>query len=157
MAGAVAGGLGLSQFPEFSQQYLQRLGGTVDELTRVVDDFDADAREAGLTREEALAEFTGSALMANRHETWVRTFNRHERLSEALQMLRNAGPFTRLNNAWSFTDAEIAEATWADYKPAVPATVEGVSFAVVGAVAGGLAVGAIVWLLTLPFRRRSRA
>ena len=32
LAGALAGAVSLSQFPEFSQQYLQRLSGAVDEL-----------------------------------------------------------------------------------------------------------------------------
>ena len=36
VAGGLAGAAGLSQFPEFSQQYVQRLGGAVDELTAVV-------------------------------------------------------------------------------------------------------------------------
>ncbi|NRB05388.1 MAG: DUF2937 family protein, partial [Rhodobacteraceae bacterium] len=40
LAGGLAGGLSLSQFPEFSQQYLQRLGGAVDALAVVVTDFD---------------------------------------------------------------------------------------------------------------------
>ncbi|MEC7965452.1 MAG: DUF2937 family protein, partial [Pseudomonadota bacterium] len=37
-----------AQFPEFSQQYAQRLGGAVDELTAVVADFDASAQASGL-------------------------------------------------------------------------------------------------------------
>ena len=36
IVGAVAGAAGLSQFPEFSQQYLQRLAGKVDALGLVV-------------------------------------------------------------------------------------------------------------------------
>ena len=54
LAGGLTGAAGLSQFPEFSQQYIQRLSGAVDELSRVVAEFDADAAALGLSRGEAL-------------------------------------------------------------------------------------------------------
>jgi len=38
--GGLALGLTLSQFPEYAQQYVQRLGGAVDELRIIVEDFD---------------------------------------------------------------------------------------------------------------------
>ena len=61
---ATLGGLGLaiacSQFPEYAQQYEQRLGGAVDELRIIVADFDADARKFGLSREEALGRYAAS-------------------------------------------------------------------------------------------------
>ena len=47
LAGALAGAVSLSQFPEFSQQYLQRLSGAVDELRGLVLAFDATAGAAG--------------------------------------------------------------------------------------------------------------
>ena len=43
MIGGLTGAAGLSQLPEFSQQYLQRLAGQVDELTRQVVEFDQTA------------------------------------------------------------------------------------------------------------------
>ena len=46
----IVSGAGFSQFPEFSQQYLQRLGGAVDELSTVVSDFDRSAATFGMTR-----------------------------------------------------------------------------------------------------------
>ena len=42
------GGAGLAQFPEYAQQYTQRLGGALDELSRVVADFDRSAAATGL-------------------------------------------------------------------------------------------------------------
>ena len=59
LAGGVAGAAGLSQFPEYSQQYNQRLAGAVDELSHVVADFDASAAAEGLSREAALAQMVG--------------------------------------------------------------------------------------------------
>ena len=55
--GGLALGLALSQFPEYAQQYTQRLGGAVDELRAVTRQFDAAATAAGLSREQALARY----------------------------------------------------------------------------------------------------
>ena len=46
LAGGVAGAAILSQFPEYAQQYTQRLGGAVDALGQVVADFDDDTIDA---------------------------------------------------------------------------------------------------------------
>ena len=54
LAGGIAGAVALSQFPEFSQQYVQRLSGAVDELRAVTFAFDTAAKVGGLSREEAL-------------------------------------------------------------------------------------------------------
>ncbi len=40
-----------SQVPEYAQQYRQRLGGAVDELTRIIAAFDADAARLAISRE----------------------------------------------------------------------------------------------------------
>ena len=48
LAGGLSGAAGLSQFPEFSQQYAQRLGGAVEELQLFVEEFDADAAGVGM-------------------------------------------------------------------------------------------------------------
>ncbi len=66
LAGGVAGAAVTSQFPEYSQQYLQRLGGAVDALHEVVADFDASAQAVGLSRSDALAQMTGTAFMERR-------------------------------------------------------------------------------------------
>ena len=54
LVGSLIAGAGASQFPEFSQQYAQRLGGAVGALSEVVADFDASAVAEGLTRPQAL-------------------------------------------------------------------------------------------------------
>ena len=46
LAGAFVGGGSLSQYPEFAQQYTQRLAGQVDALGQVVADFDRSALAA---------------------------------------------------------------------------------------------------------------
>ena len=75
-ASAVLGGASASQFPEYSQQYLQRLSGAVEELTRVTTDFDRTAQDSGLTREEALAQYAGNNFLDKRQADMRRTVKR---------------------------------------------------------------------------------
>ena len=60
LVGGLALGVALSQFPEYAQQYTQRLGGAVDELRVITSDFDRAAAQSGLTREQALARYQQS-------------------------------------------------------------------------------------------------
>lgn len=158
LAGGITGAAGLSQFPEFSQQYAQRLGGAVDELTQVVAEFDADADALGLSRVAALDDLAqGGAMGAARARTMVRTIDRHARLSADLDALQGAGPFTRAYLATRMTDRDVAGRAWEAFRPAVPATFEGAVFAGVGFLAGLFALGAVISVLRLPFRRRAKA
>lgn len=155
LAGGLAGAATLSQFPEFSQQYVQRLGGAVDELHHFVAEFDADANEVGLTRAAALTDLRqGSAMGAQRAETMAGVILRYQRLSKDLTVLRSAGPFTRAYRMPSLADDEIATAAWADFKPAVPLTMAGGMFAGAGFLIGLCLAGVIMALIRAPFRRK---
>ncbi|MFX0545623.1 DUF2937 family protein [Roseovarius sp. S1116L3] len=155
LVGGLAGAAGLSQFPEFSQQYVQRLGGAVDELGRFVAEFDADAAEVGLSREAALSDLAqGGVMGAKRAETMEGVILRHHRLSSDLAALRSAGPFTRAHRMGKFADPEIAEAAWQEFQPAVPLTAAGGIFAGAGFLGGLAVVGGVLALLRAPFRRR---
>lgn len=154
LAGGIAGGVATSQFPEFSQQYLQRLGGAVDALGEVVADFDASASASNLSRAQALEDMQGTAFLERRSADMTRSIARFERLSDDLVVLEGQGPFMRAYNATRFTDAEIAQAAWDVYKPALPVSFVGFSFAGVGFVLGSIGVGFILSLLRAPFRRR---
>ena len=153
-AGGVAGAMGLSQFPEFSQQYLQRLAGQVDALAEVTEDFDASATKAGLSREEALDSMSGTEFLGYRQEDMRRAFTRFERLSADLTLLRETGPVERVLLPHRFADRELLEATWGDFKPAMPVTTAGLTSAGAGFVGGWAAIGAVLSLLLAPFRRR---
>lgn len=157
LAGGLAGAAATSQFPEFSQQYLQRLGGAVDALGEVVADFDASAAASDLSREDALAQLQGTPFLERRRADMTRSIVRHQRLRADLQRLQGQGPFMRAYHATSFTDTEIAQAAWDAYQPAVPVSFAGLSFAGVGFVLGSLAVSLLAGLLRMPFRRRQRA
>ena len=155
LAGGLAGAAGLSQFPEFSQQYTQRLAGKVEELTRFVAEFDADAADVGVSREQALIDLAqGGEIGAQRAQTMVTTIERQARLSQALDDLRGAGPFTRAYHANVFTDSELARGTLSDFKPAVPLSFEGLVFAGVGFLGGMSVLSMLSWIAGVAFPRR---
>jgi Protein of unknown function (DUF2937) len=153
-AGGLAGAAGLSQFPEFSQQYLQRLGGQADALAQVVAEFDASAAKAGLTRETALADLSGSAFRAAHQADMRATIARADRAARDLVLLRAAAPMERLILPHRFRDAETLAATWADFRPAIPVTSDGLFSAGIGFAAGWLLAGGLLALVAAPFRRR---
>ena len=155
LVAGLTGAAAFSQFPEYSQQYVQRLGGAVDELDRFVAEFDADAAKLNLSREEALTDLEqGGAMGAARAETLRGTLIRYDRLRADLAAVRSAGPFTRAYHAARFSDPEIARAAWADYKPAMPLTFEGAVFGGTGFLAGLGGIAAVWALVRLIFLRR---
>ena len=157
LAGGIAAAGATSQFPEFSQQYAQRLGGAVDELTRVVADFDASASAEGLSRAQALEQMAGTAFVERRRVDMERSIARQEQLVQDLAALRGAGPFSRAYNLGRFSDRELVARTWEDFEPGVPLTFEGAVFAGAGFLAGIAAIWAAFAVLRLPFRRRKSA
>lgn len=140
----------LSQFPAFSDQYVQRLGGQVDALTRVAQDFDASATEAGLTRDQALTDLGGTTFRDLHQADMVRSFARLEHARADLTMLRLADPLERILLPHRLRDPETLTATWEDFRPAVPVTSAGFMAAGIGFLLGWLLFG----LLLLPFRRQ---
>lgn len=153
----LSGAAGVSQFPEYSQQYMQRLGGAVDELSRFMDDFDADAGRFELSREAALVDLAqGGQMGVARAESMVKTIERHARLSSDLEQMQGLGPFSRARYAARFTDGELAGRVWENYKPALPVTFEGIVFAAIGFLGGLALLSGLIYLLRLPlilFRR----
>ncbi len=154
LVGAFCGAAVLSQYPTFTQQYVQRLGGQVDALADVVADFDASALEAGLTRTAALDEMTGTSFLDARAADMRRTFARHVILTDQLSRLRTASAMDRIWMAPELRDAETLRATWADFEPAVPMTAAGAATGIAGFVGGWAAMAGVLGLLRLPFRRR---
>ncbi len=158
---ALVGGLSLavafSQFPEYSQQYTQRLAGAVDELSRVVERIDADASELNLTRQIALSEMAKAGGMAEaRAESMQRVFHRHEKLFNDLRALRGKASVEKVTYFWRMTDPDVARKAWHDFRPAMPVTMEGIGFGLAGFLAGaGLIGGLRILLSALPRRRRA--
>lgn len=152
---ASACGIALSQFPEFAQQYRQRVGGAVDELSKIVIEFDATAENAGLSREDALERYadSGDDFLKGRGGDMRGVISRYDYLTGHLAELTGAAQFERL---WVFAkgrDMELSKATLETFEPAVPATAEGLVHAGAGLVGGWV----LFTLLFSPFgRRRSK-
>jgi hypothetical protein len=150
MGGGAVMLIAASQFPEFSQQYVQRLGGAVDELRTVAADFDKSATGVDMTRDQALASMTGNAFQEARRADMTRSFTRLARLEGDLVALQGADAFTRVRHAARFSDKSIAARSWEAYRPAVPVTFDGLVFAVIGFLTGfGLIKG-----ISSVFRRK---
>ncbi|MBW0004544.1 MAG: DUF2937 family protein [Hyphomicrobiales bacterium] len=151
---ALLAALAFSQLPEFTQQYAQRLGGAIDELTRVVQRFDADSVAVGEDRKGALARLARSPDELARLQSSAMQAN-IERL-DALQAqqaeMAMAGPFRRIEVFLSDPDTKIAKATWNAFEPGVPATGEGVA----SGGAGFLLGGGLTSMIGRAFRRRPR-
>lgn len=111
LAGGLAGAAACSQYPEFSQQYIQRLAGQVDALSVVVADFDRSAGANGLTRVAALDQLQGTAFLAARKADMQNAFARFDRLSNNLTFLRLASPVERIAMPHRMADPDKFNAT----------------------------------------------
>lgn len=156
--GGLALAAALSQFPEYAQQYTQRLGGAVDELKVITEEFDRAATQGGLTREAALERYTaaGDDFLAGRGTSMSATFERYAFLSSTLSQIQGAGPVERLQSLPAYLDTDIGRRTLENYQPAVPVTVEGILYAGAGFIIGYLGLSGLVRFCALPFRRRDR-
>jgi hypothetical protein len=158
---SVIGGLVLaaffSQFPEYAQQYEQRLGGAVDELRVIVNEFELAATNFGLTRDEALARYqaTGDDFIRGRGITMASIISRYEVLSTTLSQIQGATGWERFSHLPLYLDSEIGARALENYEPAVPLTVEGIVYALAGFMVGYLFISGLVRFLLLPFRRRA--
>jgi hypothetical protein len=150
-----AGGLmavGASQAPEFAQQYLQRLGGAVDELGKVVTQFDADARRNGLSREDGLLKLETSSdrFAADRGAAQRRIVQRFEKLEAQKTAMSAPDVTSRVTAMVRAYDGDVGQGAMRDFKPAVPLNLEGLFFGLIGFIAGVVVVG----IAALPLGRR---
>ena len=154
LAIGLCGAVAASQLPEFTQQYSQRLGGAVDELTRVVKRFDGDSVAVGEDRKGALARLAGSSDELARRQSSAMFANimRLDALQAQQAQMAVAGPFRRIEAFLSDPDPDVAGATWNAFQPGVPATGEGVTAGGLGFLAGG----GLMLLVGRLFRRRPR-
>jgi hypothetical protein len=149
---ALALGFALSQAPEFAQQYRQRLGGAVDELRRIILQFDEDSLRSGYDRAAAIAVMArnGEQLIRDQARRMEETIARYGRLREQEAAFESEGAFVRLASFIQNFDRPLVERTFAAYEPAVPVTTEGLLLA-----GGGFFAGYFLTLgLAQPLRRR---
>ncbi|HEX2018657.1 MAG TPA: DUF2937 family protein [Aurantimonas sp.] len=131
---AILLGLTFSQSTEFTQQYLQRLGGAADELRQVVARFDESASSLSLSRQQALDRLQANAdtLVVRQGADAATTIVRYEDVERRYRELLEAAPLFRPFLAAGDPDWAIAGRTGEDYRPALPITVEGLLLTAVG-------------------------
>lgn len=130
----VGGAVIFSQAPEFMQQYLQRLGGHLDEARRQLEQFKKVAAQSGISLEQFIAQTNANpdVAVAKLGGVMSEAGVRVEHLETAQVAIAGASPLGRPFAFLRHVDAEIANATWSFYKPAVPTTVEGLLYALLG-------------------------
>jgi hypothetical protein len=155
--GGLALGFGFAQFPEYAQQYEQRLGGAVDELRIIVDDFDRGAAAFGLSREEALMRYAISPdeFIIDRGLSMRQTLARYERLRTDLAELQQAGPVQRLQHLPRYLDSDVGTRALENFQPGVPATAEALAWGMMGTAIGYVLLYPFFGFITLPFRWRN--
>lgn len=130
----VVGAILFSQGPEFMQQYLQRLGGHLDEARRQLAIFQKTATQAGLSLEQFIQRTATNADLDVARLGGVMTdaVDRVTSLQSAHDSLLHSALWERPFVFVRHIDAGIARATGAVYQPAVPTTVEGLIYAFAG-------------------------
>lgn len=154
----VAGAVLFSQIPEFIQQYVQRLGGHLDEARRQLGHFSEIASQAGLTLAGLVTRSEGSSepTVVQLGHLVRETESRVDALSAAEAGIRNASLFGRPLVFLRHLDLSIARATWAVFKPAVPTTAEGLTYAAAGVLLMlALYHGGVKYPVRRAWRRRS--
>ncbi len=130
----VLGAVLFSQVPEFMQQYLQRLGGHLDEARRQLLQFQQVAKSSGLSLDDLIHRTTTNAepAVAKLGSVMSETVERVTDLTAAQAALFDASLWSRPFVFVRHLDFSITRATWSIYKPAVPTTGEGLAYALLG-------------------------
>ncbi|WP_332701606.1 DUF2937 family protein [Devosia sp.] len=136
-----------------------RLGGAVDELRVITEDFDRAALAGGLDRAAALGRFEASNddFLAGRGSSMTATFQRYDNLSATLARIEGANAVERLQSLPAYLDTDIGQRTLENYRPAVPVTMEGILYAGGGFILGYLVLSGLWRFVSMPFKRRRYA
>jgi hypothetical protein len=147
-------GIATTQLPEFWQQYRQRLGGAIDELTAIVAQFDHDAAAQKLAPDAAVAQLEANPdlLVQGRGDEMKRIMARLAKLHRAAAAFNDPNIAGRWVTLFKTFDPYIAERAYRTFQPAVPTTPEGFVAGIIGFFVGG----GLVHLIGLPIRHRHK-
>jgi hypothetical protein len=152
------GAVGFCQLPEFIQQYLQRLGGRLDEARRQLAQFEAVAAQSKLTLAQLIERTSANTdtAVARLGNVMQGAIDRVAELSSAEAAIRNASLWQKPYVFFTHLDRSIASATLEVYKPAVPTTTEGLIYAAAGMIMIlGVYHGAIRYPIAAAARKRA--
>jgi hypothetical protein len=151
---AILFGVATTQLPEYMQQYRQRLGGAIDELTAIVARFDTEAGAQGLSEAGGVArlETNPDPLAKARGKDMADMISRLDRLNRAATALDGSNAFVKWGTFLTTFEPHIAERAYASYQPAVPTTADGFLAGLIGFIVGG----GLIHVLGLPIRYRHK-
>jgi len=129
---------GLSQFPEFAQQYTQRVGGAYFEIRDVAEGFRQDAAANNITVDQAIADYRaeGSQFFSDRANSIETILTREAYLGAHYAALTGGGGYEQLAEFALSFDSQLSKDAFAIYKPALPLTFAGAAHAALGFLAG---------------------
>ena len=150
---AVIGAVTLSQFPQFFGQYMQRLGGHLDEAKRTFELYENTAADLNLTLEAYIQEHLDSAsnVFVSAGQVIQALVERYRELQMSYMALQD----TTIYNRWFVflreADWAIVANTWHNFVPGVPTTFEGLTYAMVGLLIGWGAFTLFKMIISAPF------
>lgn len=150
----LVGALLLSQFPEYFQQYVQRLGGRLDEVASQVTALDKRAAEAGTSTPLYLRDFILNRDPQVRREgqELQALVRRRVVLADDYRALTGSDRWWRAGRFVEHFDWDVAATTFRAYEPAMPVTPESGIYA-----GAGFGTGMVLFLLIFGLRRRKGA
>lgn len=141
---AAAGALIFMQIPSFMVQYLQRLGGHVDELRRLIGRYKAAAADNGRTLDEYIQLHIQSGVkeFASTGKLMTENLDRFNFLSNAHQQMSGATGIKKFFLFIKNSDMEIIRGTYKDFVPGISFSTDSIIYAL-----GGIAFFMSLYLL----------
>lgn len=156
---AVLGAVIFAQFPQFISQYIQRMGGHVDELTRIISQYKKAAEVSGKTLESYI-QFHLTATIpdyVNSGKIMEANVERYNDLKSALNDLVSSTGYTKFFIFVKEIDSNIFKAAMDNFSPGIPTSIEGAVYAGCGLIMGWLLYAGIKKLIQLPFKKKKAA
>jgi hypothetical protein len=153
---SIVGAVAFAQFPQFLQQYVQRMGGHISELEGQVGFMSKSAEASSLTLQEYIQKFTESKLdpvFSRQGMIMQNMVDRYNQLSSALNSLQDATIYKKPLIFITHLSTDIAHETWNTYQPGVPTTLEGLAYAAVGMIFGTLTFLLLKFIIKSIFRK----
>lgn len=134
------GASGLAQGPEMASQYEQRIGGAVSELQTVIEQFDKDVADNGLTRQTALESYSQatSSFLQDRGRSMQVALARFDNLTKQVKTFKTSNDLYKPVYLFAEGDQKVMDGMLKDYTFGIPATLSGFIYAIFGLFFGGL-------------------
>lgn len=155
---AAAGALLFSQAPLFMQQYTQQLVGREAELRLQMNGMQQTAAISGKTLEQLIQKFIDSpdSDFHRQGEMMQSLVSRWHHLSDALLAMQTSSTWTRPFEFFYYLDLDVARSTVKSFAFGLSFSSEGMTYALIGLMAGYLAFSVLRKLWQISARRLFR-